>query len=307
MTNSFDQDSPIDALMTTRGQRIGDDRDGFGSLVMNRLWLAPDYPASSDQRFEDQLEVLTLGAMPGSLKGRMPEELYVFSRGNTPDKPLDMAQFSYTKSLFVVSNKIKQIIQGLPIKNSEFYPVSMVYSNKGADPDVWGGGQVVSNTHWLWWCYAVYDLVDVECTQALLTPQTEPNRAISKDPLVDFHHIGRRRSSPPITVGLKYVPYEESAAFRILGWSSADMIVSPAFVNALTASGLVYPDGPILISALPLDGPRYAKIKVDFSKKLIPLKPPLRIFGTNIITADYNDLPFVSRRSPLFPISSHEQ
>lgn len=124
--------------------------------------------------------------------------------------------------------------------------------------------------------------------------------------MVQFHHIGRARNGPPNQVALKRVPYEESAAFTILGWPSAPMIVSPAFGKAFTDAGLIDPDGPVLIGVLPLDGPRYAKVNIDFRKKLISRKPPLRVFGTDIIAADSHDPPFHSSRSPYFPLSPQD-
>ena len=300
----MDLDTPIDVLITTAGQKIdGDDTHGPGSLVATYLSRVPEYPAPKEMQFQVDLERLTFGHMPGSLQGEIPDPLYVYTRGENPNRPLDMAKVHYTKSLFVVSNKVKSILESLRIKNSEFYPVSMVYSTKGINSDDWGGGAVVAGTHWLWWCFATFDLVDIANTEAVLTPQSEPNRALPDAPIVSFHHLGKARNGPQIRVSLQSVPYEHSAAFTILGWSSTDLIVSPAFVSAFTEKGLVDPDGPINFGPLPLDRSRYAQVEVDFSKNIIPRKPPLRIFGTSILVADRHDPPFHARRSPYFPLS----
>lgn len=301
MSEQSDLRIPIDVLMTTQGQRICDDPDGPGSLVMHYLSRVPEYPAPQNMQFQAELEVLTLGEMPGSLQGKIPEPLYVFSRGSKPEKPLEMARVGYTSSLFVVSDRVKCILDTLPIKNSEFFPVSMVYSTKAVNSEDWGGGPVVAGTHWLWWCYATFDLVDVANTEAVLTPLAEPNRAQPEAPIVQFHHIGKAQNKLPVKVALQRAPYIESAAFTILGWRTSGMIVSPNFVKAFTEANLIDPDGPILIGALPLDGPRHAKVSIDFRKKLIPCKPPLRVFGTEILAADSHDPPFHSSRSPYFP------
>lgn len=306
MSKQTDLTPPIDVLMTTQGQNISDEPDGPGSLVMHHLSRVSECPVPQDMQFQAEMEMLTRGDMPGSLQGKLPNLLYVFSRGRNPDKPLEMAKVGYTKSLFVVSNRVKIVLETLTLKNSEFYPVSMVYSNKGVNSEDWGGGPVIAGTHWLWWCYATFDLVDVENTEAILTPMAEPNRALPGNPSVQFHHIGRVRNGPPPKVALKNAPYEESAAFTILGWPSAPMIVSPAFGEAFADAGLIDPAGPISIGVLPLDGPRYAKVNVDFQKKLIARKPLLRVFGTDIVAADRHEPPFHSSRSPNFPLPSQE-
>lgn len=302
MSAQMDLDSPIDVLMTTRGQFPSDDPDGPSSLVDAYLSRVPEYPAPRDQQFQAELEVLTLSYIPGSLKGKIPDPLYVFSRGKTPDNPLEMAKVHYTKSLFVVSTKIKEVLETLPLKNSEFYPVSMVYSAKGVNSEDYGGGPVVAGTHWLWWCYSTLDLIDPERTEAALTPMAEPNKALDGSPMVSFHHVGKVQHKFPIKAALKSVPYDECAAFTILGWAAADMIISPAFVKAFTKAGLIDPEGPVRVGVLPLDAPRYAKVNDEFRRGLIPRKPVLRVFGTNILAVDSEDPPFHASRSSYFPV-----
>lgn len=300
MSAQMDLDRPIDVLMTTRGQFISEDPDGPGSLVDAYLARVPEYPAPREQQFQAELELLTLGYMPGSLKGKIPNPLYVFSRGRTPEKPLEIAKVHYTSSLFVVSDRVKKILETLPLKNSEFYPVSMVYSTKGVDSDNCGGGPVVAGTHWLWWCFATLDLVDTERSEASLTPMSEPNKALAGSPLMSFYHLGKIQHKFPVKAVLKRAPYNECAAFTILGWAAAGMVISPAFAKAFTEAGLVDPEGPLRIGVLPLDGPRYAKSNEDFRKGLISRKPPLRIYGTDILAADSEDPPFHASRSPYF-------
>jgi len=304
MSAQMDLDSPVDVLMTTRGQFASDDPDGPGSFVDAYLSRVPEYPAPRNQQFQAELEVLTLGYMPGSLKGKVPDQIYVFSRGKTPDNPLEMSKVHYTKSLFVVSDKVKRVLETLSIRNSEFYPVSMVYSVKGVNSEDYGGGPVVAGTHWLWWCYSTLDLIDSERTEAALTPMMEPNRALDSSPMVSFHHVGKVQHKLPIKAALKRVPYDECAAFTILGWAAADMIISPALARAFTEAGLIDPEGPVRIGVLPPDGLQYAKINEDFRKGLIHRKPPLRVFGTDIIAADSEDPPFHASRSPYFPLSA---
>ncbi|MCW6532501.1 hypothetical protein NED98_19810 [Sphingomonas sp. MMSM20] len=301
MSAQMDLDSPIDVLMTTRGQSPCDDPNGPGSLAAAYLARVPEYPAPREQQFQAELEMLTRGYMPGSLTGKIPNPVYVFSRGKTPDNPLEMAKIHYTKSLFVVSNRVKKVLETIPLMNSEFYPVSMVYSTKGVNSEDYGGGPVVAGTHWMWWSFATFDLVDVSNTDAVLTPLVEENHALPDKPMARFYHVGGELNGK-IKVALKDAPYLQSAAFTILGWPRADMVVSPEFVKAFTEAGLVDPDGPIPIGVLPLDETRYPRLDIEFRKGLIPRKPLLRIFGTNIFAIDRHDPPFHASRSPYFPL-----
>lgn len=302
MTDMPDLDTPIDVLMWTRGQGASDEPNGPVGIAGSYLSRVPDVPSPPDMLFGEELQSLLVGEMPGSLRGRIPHELYVFSLGGNPDAPLDMAQLHFKRSMFVVSDRVKRVLETLTIRNSEFYPVSMVYSNKGNTSEDWGGGPVTHGTHWLWWCYATYDLIDVTHSQAVLHPKTQPNRALPGEPSVSYHKVGQEFRGPQPNVALKSIPYAESAAFMILGWPHAGMIVSPDFVEAFTRAGLIRPDGPVLINFTPLNGPRFDANEIAFDERGAPRKAPLRIFGTDILAADRYDPPFYSRRSHLHPL-----
>lgn len=302
MNSAMDLIEPIDVLMAIRGQIDSDDPDGPGSLVMDQISRVPDFPPPSGMRFESELAQLTFGDMPGSLRGKMPDPLYVFSHGRNPDRPLDFAEFSISKSLYVVSTRVKHVLETLSLQNSEFYPVVMVYSDKEINSEDWGGGPVVADTHWLWWCFAVLDLVDAARTEAVFTPLAEPNRAAAGHPIVEYQHVGPLSRNQLARVVLKRAPYDACPVFKILGWSMVDTIVSPDLVSAFSAASLIDPDGPISIHPLPLDRSRYSKINVEYQYKRISSKPRLRIFGTHMTAADEYDPPFYARRSPLFPL-----
>jgi hypothetical protein len=302
MTDYPDLDTPVDVIMTTIGEVIESEPDGPGSLVNTYVARSPEVTISPHERFSADLERMTNGYLPGSLGGKLPDPLYVFSTGSNPDRPLEFAKLFWAKGLFVVSTRVKKILESLTIKSSEFYPVSMVYSNKGVNSEDYRGGPIVAGSHWLWWCYATYDLVDVANTRARITRLSEPDQAQVGQPIIDFHHIGRDPRGPPITVALNSAPYDESAAFSVLGWAGANLVLSPAFVDAFMKAGLLRPDGSVLISPTPLDGVRAAQVNAAFQRKLIPYKPPLRVFGTNILAADQYDPPFYSVRDSLFSL-----
>lgn len=292
--------TPLDVLLTTRGQMPDDDPDGPGSLVAAEIARVPDVPAPEGMRFMGELERLKLGDLPGSLRGRLPDPLYVFSRGRAPERPLHLALLHESgQPLWVVSDRVKTVLAGLPLRHSEFFPVTMVYSAHAPTSERFGGGAVIAGTHWLWWCYATYALVDVAHTEAMLTPMTAPDQTRPGRPHTAYHHVGTARNGPKPRVALTHLPYGESAAFTILGWPNAGLVLSPALARALADAGLVDPDGPILIRPHPLDGPRFDRL-VSVSSSY-PRKPPLRVAGTDILAADRHDLPFHARRSPLYP------
>lgn len=292
--------TPLDVLMTTRGQMPSDDPEGPGSLVAAEIARVLDVPAPEGMRFMGELEQLKLGDMPASLRGRLPDPLYVFSHGRSPEQPLHLALLHQgSHALYVVSDRVKAILEGLPFRHSEFFPVSMVYSAHPTTSEHFGGGPVVAGTHWLWWCYATYDLVDVANTEAILTPLATPDQTRPGAPKIAYHHVGTRLNGPKPRVTLTHLPYAESAAFSILGWPNAGLTLSPALVRALTEANLVDPDGPILIWPHPLDGPRFDRLTSTSSR--YPRKPPLRIAGTDILAADRHDPPFHARRPSFFP------
>lgn len=266
------------------------------SIDSDHLGTAPDQPLMGEEGLMPRLnDAAATPIFPGSISGLLPEEVYVFARGTDPSQPIRMGQVGWGKKCHVITDRFKHLLEALPGRRSEFYPVSVVYRDPHETAEL-GGGEVVRDRHWLWFCYAIHDLVDVPASRAVFRSASGIRLDLPTCPRVDYQIVGNMSWDGPPSLVLRGVPYQQDAAFHVLGLSSSTPFVSPDLVRALQRERETYPaDMPKIVPAV-LDRLRASQADMAVDAGTLASKPPLRIVGTDWIIRDGYDPPFYPER-----------
>ena len=283
-------DAPLDVLVKMV--------PSFGEETIDADLLstqADDPVAANGRLLREFNATVSAPVMPGSLHGVLPVDLYVFAHGSDPRKPIRLGRLGWGSTCHVVTEPLKHILERMPGRRSEFYPVSVVYR----DPDgakLVGGGAVVRGLHWIWYCYAVHDLIDVPASRAVFETTSDRRLDVAGHPEVtyDVVQISPIHGLPSLV--LRDIPYQEDAAFHVLGWWSRSPFVSPELIQLLHDASSSHPDMIPQLAPTILDAQRAYLSRSAVEAGKLAHKPPLRIAGTNWTMRDEYDLPFFPHR-----------
>jgi hypothetical protein len=279
-------DAPLDILITAVPSL------GTESIDPHHLGTAADKPDTGRGSLMEALDaVVSAPAMPGSLHGLLPDDLYVFAIGSDPQQPIRFGDLGWGYKCHVVTDRFKSVVEQMPGARSEFYPVSVVYRGL-ADSDELGGGDVVRGSHWIWYCYAVHDIIDVPASHAIFQRTSQPRLDVAGHPEVAFDVVGADPADGLTSIVLRATPYDEDAAFHILGWWSRAPFMAPDLVGAL-----YYGEPDVRASS-----PRFASVILDkrraYAARLavkageLTAMPPFRVLSTDWTIAGDDAQPF---------------
>lgn len=278
-------DAPLDILIKAHPSLATE------SIDPDHLGTAADRPDTGRGSLMEALDALVSAPyMPGSLQGVLPDDLYVFAIGSDPQQPIRFGRLGWGSKCYVVTDHFKSVVERMPGARSEFYPISVVYRGV-ADSDELGGGDVIRGSHWIWYCYAIHDIIDVPASHATFQRTSAPRLDMPGHLEVAFDVVGAEPADGPSIV-LRATPYDEDAAFHILGWSSRAPFMAPDLVRALH-----YGEPDIRASS-----PRFASVILDkrraYAARLavktgeLAAMPPFRVLGTDWIIAGEHAQPF---------------
>ncbi|MFB0872350.1 MULTISPECIES: hypothetical protein [unclassified Sphingobium] len=232
----------------------------------------------------------------GSIAHLMPDKVYAYTTvGQAEDVP-ELGALSTLYGAFIVGPRMKKVIDAFDIPKSELFPVGMVLRDcdvrdrpHGDDPERLGGGAVVEGQHWLWHIYNRYDLVDWEKSEKKPYWVEDPRGDLPGSPMQRFSYVNNKEKS-----SLRALPYQESAAFQLLG--NRFVFISPEFAHAMDKAGVLWSlSGGRYASALIgfyfLDKPRYIACRIARRQKQIVTMPKINIAGTDIAVTNIHDPP----------------
>lgn len=279
-------DAPLDILIKAHPLLATE------SIDPDHLSTDADRPVTGEGTLIVTLDaVASAPAMPGSLQGVLPDDLYVFANGSDPQQPIRFGRLGWGSKCYVVTDRFKSVVERMPGARSEFYPVSVVYRGL-ADSDELGGGDVVRGSHWIWYCYAVHDIIDVPASHATFQRTSQPRLDVPGYPEVAFDVVGGYPADGPPSIVLRATPYGEDAAFHILGWSSRTPFMAPDLVRALYYGEPDVRASSPLFAAVILDKRRAYAARVAVEAGKLAAMPPFRVLGTDWIIASDHAEPF---------------
>ncbi|MBB5713155.1 hypothetical protein [Sphingomonas xinjiangensis] len=283
-------DAPLDVLITFVPSLSTE------SIDPDHLSDNPDQPITGEGTLIAKLDAAASApAMPGSLQGLLPDDLFVFADGADSQQPVRFGRLGWGSKCHVVTERFKSVLEALPSSRSEFYPVSVVYRDPASLAEL-GGGEVVRGSHWIWYGYAVHDIIDVSASCATFHPTSQPRLDIPGNPVVAFHVVGGDPADGPRSLVLGQLPYAQDAAFHVLGWWSRAPFVAPSLMQALQRAGDGMRAWCPQFAPIVLDQRRayVARMAVEAGK--LSATPKLRIVGTEWFLPEEYRLTFFPAR-----------
>ncbi len=239
----------------------------------------------------------TVGEYAGAIIDQLEPDLYV---GAYKSDLAELGNLEKTASdhLHIVSNKMKELIESISPKKSEFIPVHTSLLAKGRkDPTAAGGGQVIDGAYWLWNCYNWLDLIIEEDSDWAIHPANIQYRDYARGdlpgtPIQSLRSWGGVGPVRGRKLALKPINYETNPFFRIVGISNG-LFISPAVAKALENAEMLAGKRDIPVYPFELDTSYPVADPVPAPPDASD--PPYRVFGTELLIANYHSWPFPMR------------
>lgn len=231
---------------------------------------------------------ITGGKFTGPVADLLEDEIYISANKEALAELDDFAKTG-SENLFIVSTRLKDAIESLGPRGSEFIPVrTSLRAPDREDPLTGGGGEVVDGAYWLWNCYNWIDLIDEERSVPAIELGTidQVRGDLPGSPVQAVRLWGSAGPQRGRRLAFKPIDYAVNPFFRIVGLPDG-LFVSPAAAEALDDAGLLT---------------RYGGLRVVFTELDLLSPPqeervPLRVAGTDILL-DETSPPLAPRNAP---------